>query len=949
MGLLTDFTQQKVTEEVNSKRLVIWLDKEGEFTPVVDAWVERYQRGDFPFPVFAFRGSFLELMMASRAILAQKDTPRCLIHMPGFNESTIKATPLYEAYQAGKRLRQSLTTWVREMAQGKLTPDQVDYLLDQKLTFAELERELQGKQESPPEVQSLLVRYGEDGLVREFLTNPGRIYDQLKVASSARFGLVHQFLERLLGLDLSWLKAWNLLDPAGTAEDQAEALAAYLLCLEFAEDLSAEAPSVRLRDLKAKPKNYKLRCERILNKLRSDTPQIYSRWAELVEAGLTPEETSVSLSALGEIDTFRFEADLFLREAMVLLSHGKWNEALLLARLRLPKGNKADIAHSFWITRDPQRSWLWQWIEAAGELGHQILHYQSLPSVHANVADLMKAYADSGWSLDRLHRQFAVLTERSGLASANYAHEFISVRQVLARLYRDWIDTQARHWNQVCEASGFLGPSDTRQRQFFRQHVKPLAARKVRTAVLFVDALRYELGMELVDLLKGESLGTVEAMSMLAELPTITAVGMSALVPTANAESLQPLFDSVGGAVTGFQTGERKVTSPDTRHKTLQEVAGVSTSWTSLEDFLAADAKTTKQLTSAELVVVTTQEIDAMGETGALGFGFDYFDKGIARVKLAVRKLRDAGCLAIVITADHGFLLGDSTLQNNRAPKLSHPDRRYAIDTPRTSENLLSASFGALDYAGAPADQALVFERSSHLLSSKPAGGFYHGGNTPQERIIPVITVTSPRALTADKGHFRVAIEKCPPLGDYQRLKVKVDVAGVPELFAKSTLELRLVAEAGAITSIFDVVGGKFTGDLMTVDVETTYEVGFTLKGTVAKCKIRFEATQAGNTLENAVSADYFDVQRAAGAGPATEAGEVTFSALIPSEFHTALKHLAKHGQLTESFLVNSLGRESGPRKSRVFANKIGEWMTHLPFNVKIENTAEGKTYRKDA
>ena len=68
----------------------------------------------------------------------------------------------------------------------------------------------------------------------------------------------------------------------------------------------------------------------------------------------------------------------------------------------------------------------------------------------------------------------------------------------------------------------------------------------------------------------------------------------------------------------------------------------------------------------------------------------------------------------------------------------------------------------------------------------------------------------------------------------------------------------------------------------------------------------------------------------------------------IPQEFHAALAHLEKHGSLTEKFLVNTLGNDSSAaRKGRRFANKIGEWVKELPFDVFIEQTTEGKEYRK--
>jgi hypothetical protein len=60
------------------------------------------------------------------------------------------------------------------------------------------------------------------------------------------------------------------------------------------------------------------------------------------------------------------------------------------------------------------------------------------------------------------------------------------------------------------------------------------------------------------------------------------------------------------------------------------------------------------------------------------------------------------------------------------------------------------------------------------------------------------------------------------------------------------------------------------------------------------------------------------------------------------------LAHLNKHGSLTETFLVNTLGSDKvASRKARRFAAKIEEWLPYLPFDLGIELTSEGIEYRK--
>ena len=463
MGVISEHIQRKLEEDIRSKGLLVWLDKEDEFSPLVDEWVALYKGGKFAYPVFAFRGSFLELMMESRAILAQKDMPKCVIHMPGFNEQEIKDTPFYEAYKAGQRWRISLATMIRESAQGRLSPDGIEsLLLKEKLDLASAEEYLSSIQEIPPEMKRLVTRYGEDGLLLRFIEDAASIDHDLASDPKDCFPLLRDHFLKLLGLDDQWLNDWNKhgADYA-RPEEQAELLVSYLLCLEYAGDLTVNPPSERLIRLRNKPKEYQARAVRLLKELRCNGAEVYVKWADLIEADLTEAETGLKPADLGKVDSFRFEADIFAREALRLLVAEKWEEALRLAQARLPGQRGESISHTFWLTRDVQRQWLWEWIDAAAKLGAGIVGAKSGPApavAHATIGDLGLAYAQTGWELDRLHRRFAVLTERYNSGNKPlYFQSFVGIRKALNRLYRDSIDAQSRKWNETCERTGFLG------------------------------------------------------------------------------------------------------------------------------------------------------------------------------------------------------------------------------------------------------------------------------------------------------------------------------------------------------------------------------------------------------------------------------------------------------------------------------------------------------------
>lgn len=105
--------------------VVVWLDGEGHYTALVDRLAQARASGSLPYEVKAFRGSHLDLMLSLDGLASGAEKTPLLIHVPGFNEETIRQTPSLELYEAGVRYRKSLDTLVNEAASGRVRPDQI--------------------------------------------------------------------------------------------------------------------------------------------------------------------------------------------------------------------------------------------------------------------------------------------------------------------------------------------------------------------------------------------------------------------------------------------------------------------------------------------------------------------------------------------------------------------------------------------------------------------------------------------------------------------------------------------------------------------------------------------------------------------------------------------------------------------------------------------------------
>ena len=127
-------------------------------------------------------------------------------------------------------------------------------------------------------------------------------------------------------------------------------------------------------------------------------------------------------------------------------------------------------------------------------------------------------------------------------------------------------------------------------------------------------------------------------------------------------------------------------------------------------------------------------------------------------LQTAVAKLLHAGIQRVVITADHGFL---AVRQLGEEPKIDKPStgtgelhRRAWIGRGGTaSESTVKVPLAAFGIGG---DLDIIAPRGLGVFASGGGLQFFHGGLSPQELIVPVITVT------ADETTRRAAVPDRP-------------------------------------------------------------------------------------------------------------------------------------------------------------------------------------------
>jgi len=271
-----------------------------------------------------------------------------------------------------------------------------------------------------------------------------------------------------------------------------------------------------------------------------------------------------------------------------------------------------------------------------------------------------------------------------------------------------------------------------------------------------VDALRYELGSELLEALRpvAEELHLEAAV---AAAPTITQVGMANLLPDA-ASSLRVGLEGERITVTVGGTDVKDV--PDRRDLLRARHGAVAD--LDLNDAAQKGEKAlTKAIGDVDLVLVRSQEVDAAGESGLLSVAWSHFETVINLLASVVARLAQAGVERVVISADHGFIALGQDLGSQRV-----------VDPPAGAEGALKRRVFVgrggvpnpatvripLAECGVTSDLDIVVPRGLAVFRASGGRQFFHGGLSPQELVVPVIVAELAKAPEPQKLEIGVQV-----------------------------------------------------------------------------------------------------------------------------------------------------------------------------------------------
>ena len=496
----------------------------------------------------------------------------------------------------------------------------------------------------------------------------------------------------------------------------------YLLFSEFVFDLPVALPAA-LAGVPQAPRAAQIIVYDVCDQLRHDQGRqdLYISRAETIEHELNLVELCRAIEDLGERDTFPFEERTFLGLAI----KGIINSDPDTTRRVLEHHQK----NSVWLKKGESQA-QWQIVRAAHELVAACADYErELPEHSRNQAALLDFYLAGLREVDRLQREF-----EEAASNLFDSHELLD--QVISHArsrYNQLMEKVQALFSKHLENQGWPPPGRLANTEVFDRHVAGrLKESGHKVAYLLVDALRYELGVELAGLLDKDY--KVELQAAYSQLPSNTLVGMASLLPGAGSQLSLSLSK---GSLVPLLAGA-PVSNVKQRMEILRQHYGDRFSQQTLKDFRERKAKIPE---TVELLVLRSGEIDTPLENVPEST-LSSIPNTLKAIRGALQKLAQNGFNDAIIAADHGFFLNSQLEAGAVCPK---PPGNWPVNTHERmllgagsadSHNLvLSAS--KLGIRGDFAQAALPKSMAPYSAGLR----YFHGGASLAEAVVPVLIV----------------------------------------------------------------------------------------------------------------------------------------------------------------------------------------------------------------
>jgi len=732
MGHVSEYIKEMVARQVKDNHLVVWFDPEGIYGDIAK---------DIEIPngtVAHYRGSFFELRHEIAPIMRGEDPPDLLIYVPLSEEKTNNALIAYTS--AGIVLKPHQSPWQRNTSLGVIANQALKEIIDNPADLDEIIKKVDRRELTLADLDALADRTGKSRyqqilaliyrvetpqeIALSFLNRPDQ---DGEIERKNALDDMRAFLHAEYGAEIGG-------DSTGTCRGE---FARYLLVSTLLAQLDGHVPDPIVHVPHAQSAKDRQACVHLVYEwqMRRDLQEGYVKWAKKIEDTLGIFNLHLDLQQIRSIHTFQSidRAALTLVEQALL--DGPTNDLEEIARRR---------EQGFWAEMVPATRARWNLLSTIAEFLNLCQKIEtSMRGKTFTARDIAARYTDKTepWcQMDTLYRYvekyYTTIEYESATPPETLKNLYAKVRQ----RYMELGGMIASRFVQHLIQSRFDLPGYPRQTEIFSEYVAP-AMEKGKVAYILVDAFRYEMARALLQVLPEESAATLDMAR--ATAPTITEIGMAALVLKRDAH---PALVSLGGGKLALEIDKKILKDRASRLNYLAEQIEGRMYTLKLGDLVHPSNLVREGIQNADLVLVTSQEIDEFAENAELYQARRYMDDVLHTLRRAFRVLGEYGVSTIIVTADHGYLFGEEIDEPMKIPppggETADLHRRVWVGKGGAASDAY-CYFRASDQ-GLKSDLEIAVPRGFGVFKVQGGGlAYFHGGLSPQEYLIPVLTIQS--------------------------------------------------------------------------------------------------------------------------------------------------------------------------------------------------------------
>ena len=726
-GVVTEHLFHLISKQVEDHKLVVWYDPECAYADAATSL-------DLPNTTVArYDGSFLQLREEIDDLLNGEEPPRLVVYAPVDQGKTHYA--LIELEVAGVVIQPGQQPPQRNTRLSIVARNALKSVLGEETAY-DVEKQVDAGKLTLADVDALVKKVGETSGVLAIIFGTGNPQEvALSFVASDNYDQEVESKE-------SQQELWNLigsafditLTDAPSLADARQRLAKHVLLTELITGLGNESPS-SLGSVKIATTPTGIdSCVRLAKTWRQlrDYRDSYVADANAVEQEYALANVEYNPATILDLESVLSIERALLSHAEHQLVEAPSEDLLEMAKARLAR---------FWSDVMPSIQAHWALIASAAEVLLEADRVaKDIKKPPTTIPALIKHYAVGSipWCLlDTHHRHMETRWHNFDPGEQQQGLEKLIVKarqrytEVGSHLSKHFVTQLAKAKHPVKDIR--------RQVEIFDSLVQPMQEEE-RIAYLWVDALRFEMARELCEVL-GQDF-KIEIEPAIATAPTITEIGMASLLPKASDGKIV----SVGNGKLAFDINGTVIKNRSDRVKFLKQNAYVEFFEAKLDDLLPKPTKKIRDgIKNAQLVLITSQEIDELCEQDNITQARRQMDGVMVDLRRGVRVLVDLGIQTIVLAADHGHLFADELTEDMKieAPGGETADlhRRVWVGVGGTSE----PSYVRMPLSDLGIDSEYDIAAPYTFACFKAKGGgraYFHGGLSLQELIVPVVTMT---------------------------------------------------------------------------------------------------------------------------------------------------------------------------------------------------------------